>query len=73
MKYCTLLACLINCYSRRGHCIIIYVDGGYSDLGKISVAPISTLDVELAIANTKPSAKTLAGQYEKWQLNFESC
>ena len=33
---------------------------------------IDTVHVESAIRHTKPSAKTIIGQYEKWQQKYES-
>ena len=42
------------------------------DKWDVSIDPVTTHDVEAAISHTKPSAKTLVGQYEKWQKQYES-
>jgi len=34
--------------------------------------PVTTLDVESAIAHTKPSARLLGEKYKKWQQEYES-
>lgn len=43
-----------------------------SNLEYIALDPVRTVDVEAAIANTKPSAKLLAGRYIQWQKEYES-
>lgn len=42
------------------------------NLENITFEPIRTRDVEVAIANTKPSAKLLASKYLQWQKEYES-
>ena len=41
-------------------------------LDDIEIEAVTTEDVEIAISNTKPSARQLAGRYTKWQTEYES-
>jgi hypothetical protein len=39
---------------------------------RIDLPPVMTVDVEAAIATTKPSAATMRAKFLDWQKNFES-
>ena len=38
----------------------------------IVLDPVTTADVQAAIAHTKPSARLLTGKYKQWQQEYES-
>ena len=43
-----------------------------SHLDCLRLDPVTTADVQAAIASTKPSAKLLASRYTQWQKEYES-
>ena len=43
-----------------------------ANLENITFDPVRTRDVEVAIENTKPSAKLLVSKYVQWQKEYES-
>ena len=48
------------------------MNGRATPLPPLEIEPVTTADVEAALAHTKPSARQLKDKYAAWQKEYES-
>lgn len=66
----SLFALLFN--NRFIICLLVGVDGRTTPLPRLEIEPVTTADMEAALAHTKPSARQLQDKYKEWQKEYES-